>query len=175
MPSIVKHSPYVGVSSCLLGEMVRYDGSHKRNRTVRELAAEGLHFIPFCPEVEIGLGVPREPIQLVQTAAGTRCLGTKTKTLDVTESLNNLATQQRWADSLSGYIFKARSPSCGLSDVPILRGRNRANNGQGLFAARIKQTYPALPIADENQLENLEFRQDFIVRIQVYHQQQFGV
>ena len=163
----------IGVSSCLLGLPVRYDGKHKRHEIVLNLLNEKFNYQAFCPETEIGLGVPREPIHLLMTKSGLRCVGTQTSTLDVTEPLTEIASQQTWLESLSGYIFKARSPSCGIHNVPVVSGNRQNNSGQGLFAAQIRKRYPNLPVSDEQQLENLEFRRRFITQVEAYHQRHF--
>ena len=97
----------VGVSSCLLGQKVRYDGGHKYNEAIAKALAETFELIPFCPEVEIGLGVPREPIKLIESSTGLRCVGTLSEDLDVTDKLAGYADQQRSIHAgLCGYIFK---------------------------------------------------------------------
>ncbi|MBL4621099.1 MAG: DUF523 domain-containing protein [Immundisolibacteraceae bacterium] len=165
--------PVVGVSSCLLGRAVRYDGKHKRHATLLNLLHKKFEYQAFCPEMAIGMGIPREPIHLLLTESGLRAIGTKTSSLDVTEQLTEIANQQDWSKSISGYIFKTRSPSCGVRNVPVVTGDTKTNNGQGLFAAQIRKLYPKLPVADEQQLENSEFCRAFIAQIEVYHQQNF--
>ena len=161
--------PIIGVSSCLLGQAVRYDGNHKQNQTVLNLLQQNFSYRSFCPETEIGLGVPREAIQLVSNRSGIICIGTKTEALDVTQPLRGIADQQSWGQLLSGYIFKARSPSCGVDDVPIFHPTKKLANGRGLFTKRFLELFPDLPIADEQQLDNSEFRQNFIAQVQTYH------
>ena len=163
----------IGVSSCLLGRPVRYDGNHKRHETVLNLLSEKFDYQAFCPEIEIGLGVPREPIHLVLTTTGLRCIGTKTPGLDVTEPLTEIANQLTWLESLSGYIFKARSPSCGINNVPVVSADTQSSHGQGLFAAQIRKRYPNLPVSDEQQLESLEIRRRFTAQVEAYHQRNF--
>jgi len=155
----------VGISSCLLGEAVRYDGGHKYDPLINTQLAELFEFRPFCPEVAIGLGVPREPIQLVRTDRGIRVRGVRHPDVDVTDQLqqagNNRARE--FAD-LCGYIFKARSPSCGLEGVPTWTepGEQTGLYGSGAFAAALMSTRPGLAVTDETRLQNPELRVQFI-------------
>lgn len=104
-------SIYVGVSSCLLGERVRYDGRHKRDNVVTKILSRVFEFVPVCPEVSIGLGVPRAPIRLVGRVAAPRAIGVADASVDVTDKLASFgACMGRDLADLSGYIFKSRSP-----------------------------------------------------------------
>ena len=155
----------VGISSCLLGEAVRYDGGHKYDPLITTQLAELFEFRPFCPEMAIGLGVPREPIQLVRTDRGIRVRGIRHPEVDVTRHLqqagNNCARE--FAD-LCGYIFKARSPSCGLEGVPTWteQGEQSGLDGSGAFAAALLSARPGLAVTDEARLQNPDLRVQFI-------------
>ncbi|MFP6672374.1 MAG: DUF523 domain-containing protein, partial [Pirellulaceae bacterium] len=115
-PPTLPDKPRIAVSACLAGEAVRYDGDHKRHPQVVGLLASLFELIPVCPEVEIGLGIPREPIQLEQTTAGTRLVSVQSRqdyTLRMQQFARRTAVQiESW--QACGYLLKSRSPSCGL-------------------------------------------------------------
>lgn len=161
----------IGISSCLLGQRVRYDGDHQLSQSVVDCLAPHFSFKPFCPEMSIGLGVPREPITLIATQNGTRCVDAKTRSIDVTDSLRNeVNIQADWLAGISGYIFKKKSPSCGLTEVKIFRGGEMTREGVGLFAQQLQSQYPCLPIAEEDQFACDNFCRQFIERVKHYHQ-----
>ena len=155
----------VGVSSCLLGEAVRYDGGHKRVAWLVEDLGRSVELVPVCPEVEVGLGVPREPIHLVRRDAGLRIVR-------VADGADLTPRFERWMDDrldrlaalgLAGYVFKAGSPSCGLADVPIAdRSGNVVTTGDGLFAGALRRRWPHLPVVDERELATREGRERFV-------------
>ena len=159
----------VGISSCLLGEQVRFDSGHKRNSFIMNVLAPHFEFTPFCPEVEIGLGVPRETIRLVLVEGETHCVGTKTKQLDVTKKLKNCAREQaRWHQDLCGYILKKDSPSCGMERVRLYKNDVPERNGVGLYAAELIKNFPYLPIEEEGRLGDAVLRENFIQRVFIY-------
>ncbi len=146
--------PRIGVSSCLLGEKVRYDGGHKAQPHILELAAE-CEFIGFCPEFAAGLGVPRPPVELVAGDSGVRALGLDFPHGDVTELLTKTADTQCLAlqrQRIAGYLLKARSPSCGPGDVPV-RTDLAISHGMGLFADRLVNAFPDIPVTSEALLD----------------------
>ncbi|HZV00961.1 MAG TPA: DUF523 domain-containing protein [Planctomycetota bacterium] len=156
--------PRVGVSACLLGESVRHDGRHKRSEPVLELA-KAFELVPICPEVEIGLGVPREPIQLERREGVTKLLGV-TSRRDHTEAMTSFAARKlSELSGLSGYVLKSRSPSCGLVDTPLI---GTDEKGSGLFAAALRAAYPSLPIVDERSLEDPEACARFVALVRAY-------
>lgn len=162
--------PRIGISSCLLGQRVRYDGGHKFDRYIVETLGDYFEFVPVCPEAAIGLGVPRPPIHLVDTRAGVRALGVRDPTLDVTEPLRRFAQAKAGElGDLRGYLFKRGSPSCGMERVKI-RHENRmpARTGAGLFAETLMQRHPLLPCEEEGRLNDPVLRENFIVRVYVY-------
>ncbi|MGR9044970.1 MAG: YbgA family protein [Gammaproteobacteria bacterium] len=160
----------VGISSCLLGHQVRYDGGHKNNDYIRQTLGQFFELIPFCPEVESGMSVPRPPIQLRYTDQGVRCVGVKDHSFDVTEQLKTCSEQQRdWVRSLCGYILKKDSPSCGMSRVKIYRNDHADRVGIGLFAQFISDNFPLLPIEEEGRLGDPHLRENFIQRVYVLH------
>ena len=155
----------VGISSCLLGEQVRYDGGHKYDLLINTQLAGLFEFRPCCPEVAIGLGIPRKPIQLVRTDLGIRVREINNPDIDVTRKLqiygNSLA--RKFAD-VCGYIFKARSPSCGIEGVATWtqQGNQAALDGTGAFAAALLRAHPDLPVTDESRLQDAVLREHFI-------------
>ncbi|MDO8940729.1 MAG: DUF523 and DUF1722 domain-containing protein [Methylicorpusculum sp.] len=160
----------VGISSCLLGEAVRYDGGHKSNDYVRKTLGEYFQFVPFCPEVESGMGTPRPPIQLRHTGLGIRCVVVKDHTVDVTDSLTSCAAKQHdWLAGLCGYILKKDSPSCGMERVKIYRNDFAERNGTGLFAQHLKTHFPLLPMEEEGRLGDPRLRENFIQRVYVMY------
>ena len=151
--------PRVGVSSCLLGEEVRFNGGHKRYRFLTDELDPHVDWVPYCPEMEIGLGTPREPIRL--TAAGR--LVNRGGTADHTAAMAALPLP---AD-LDGYVFKAKSPSCRIRAIPRYRddGQRDAGAGPGLYAARVLSAFPLLAVEDEGRLNDPGLREDFVERI----------
>jgi uncharacterized protein YbbK (DUF523 family) len=159
--------PRVGISSCLLGEPVRYDGGHRRQSALLAEFAGQVEWIASCPEAELGLGVPRETIQIEQHAGSLRLM-TSTTRRDLTGEMIAWA-RGRAADlaarNISGYVFKARSPSCGVGSVAIIGG---AADGTGLFAAELIRRLPNLPVAEEDQLTIRSAREAFLGEVRRY-------
>ena len=161
----------VGISSCLLGEEVRYDGGHQKDAYITGVLARYFTWVPVCPELEVGMGVPREPIRLVGDAAAPRLLGVTSGT-DHTERMNEFA--RRRVDELrrrelSGYILKRASPSCGLERVKVYAGEGpAARTGTGLFARALTDALPLLPVEEEGRLNDVHLRDNFITRVFAY-------
>ena len=160
--------PLVGISACLLGDKVRYDGGDKLDPDIRDVLGKQVEFIGICPEQESGMGVPREAMRLVNVDGNVRLM-TQQTAKDMTQQMQTWM-QQKLAElsglPLCGYIFKARSPSCGLVSAPC----NQQDGGEakivsGLFAKALTDRFPALPVADEEQLHNVQFREHFIERV----------
>jgi len=170
--SISVHHPHIciGVSSCLLGEQVRYDGGHRHNDTITTILSRYFTLVPFCPEVAVGMGIPRPPIHLVKTNHGIRARGVENPQQDMTAVLAEYGRKIALETStLCGYIFKARSPSCGITDVPLFDEHNKLiGQGQGLFAAQIRLHHPELPVMDETALTEEELRERFIQAVLHY-------
>ena len=124
----------VGISTCLLGENVRFDGGHKRDRFFAEMLGKHFEWVPVCPEVEVGMGIPREAVRLVGAAEDPRMVGVKSGT-DWTRAMREWS-ERRLRDladlRLSGYIFKANSPSCGMMRVRVYREEMPSRDGRGL-------------------------------------------
>jgi uncharacterized protein YbbK (DUF523 family)/uncharacterized protein YbgA (DUF1722 family) len=178
MPVIHPYQPPpVGVSSCLLGDNVRYDGSNMGDDYITETLAHHLKFIPVCPEVAIGMGVPRSPIQLVSNKGEVFAVGVNKPELDVTADLVNFGKQKGYSsNALCGYIFKSRSPSCGLTDTPAI-AEGGTSEGPGIFSRQILKACPYLPVIDEISLKNPGLRDNFLERLFVmarWHQLLIG-
>ena len=164
----------LGISSCLLGQEVRYDGGHKHNGYITESLGQFFEFVPFCPEVAIGLGVPRPPIRLVKGVDGTRARGIKDPTLDVTDRLAEYAAKVApKLRGVSGYILKKGSPSCGMERVKVY-GRQgvSVSAGAGIYAGALMELLPELPFEEEGRLMDPVLRENFIERVFVYHRWQ---
>jgi uncharacterized protein YbgA (DUF1722 family)/uncharacterized protein YbbK (DUF523 family) len=160
----------IGISSCLLGEEVRFDGGHKNNSYITQTLGNYFSFKPFCPEVDIGLGTPREPIRLVVEKESVRCVGTKTSSLDVTNELIACAdNQQGWQQEIYGYILKKDSPSCGMERVKQYRNNSVERTGVGIYANQMMRNFPNLPIEEEGRLGDPIIRENFIQRVFIYY------
>lgn len=160
----------VGISSCLMGEPVRFDSGHKRNAFVNNVLKDYFEFVPFCPEVSIGLGIPRQTIRLSLQNDEVRCVGTKDPDLDVTEKLYQSAEDQKhWHQDLCGYILKKDSPSCGMERVRLYKGDIPDRTGIGLYAKRLMENFPNLPVEEEGRLGDPILRENFIQRVFVYY------
>ncbi len=161
----------IGVSACLLGELVRYDGGHKRNQMLLDYLALRYALVPICPEVAAGLGVPRPPVQLVARGVEIRAVGVLDERLDVTQPLIEYGRRVTAAAmGLCGFVFKSRSPSCGLGTTPIRNEDGSHQVGNGLFAQQIVQAWPELPVIDEESLQQPLLRQLFLRQVDGYGQ-----
>lgn len=162
----------LGVAACLLGEEVRFNGGHKRDRYVTGGLAEVAELVPLCPEVKIGLGVPREAIRLAQDANGDVRLVGSNSGADHTDAMRTFS-EGKAAEivgmSLSGYIFQTGSPSCGMERVKQYdRNGVPSKVGVGLFAAAVMAAMPLLPCEEEGRLNDDGLRENFLVRIFAY-------
>lgn len=163
----------IAVSSCLLGQEVRFDGSHKHNGYITQTLGTYFEYTAFCPEMAIGLGVPRPTIQLVQIESEIRVRGTRDPQLDVTDSLQAYARSVvPMLDGYCGYIFKKSSPSCGMERVKVYRNGNPVTSGRGAYADVIMRALPELPVEEEGRLMDPVLRENFIERVFVYHRWQ---
>ena len=161
----------IGISSCLLGDEVRFDGGHKRDAFLIETLSPFVEWVRVCPEVELGLGVPREPVRLVSTAGDIRMVGVESA-IDHTDGMRAYArrrVEELAAVGLSGYVLKSKSPSCGLGDVKVYDDSGAASHeGTGLFAAALSERFPDLPIEDESRLADAATRIRFLERASAY-------
>ena len=161
----------LGVSSCLLGNEVRFDGGHKRDRFVTDLLGRFIDWVPVCPEVEVGMGTPRPALRLVRGEDGVRMVEIKSK-LDHTRSMEKYSARRvrgLGALDLSGYILKNNSPSCGMTRVKVYGEASMPRkDGVGLFADALLKAYPSLPVEDEGRLNDAKLRENFIERVFAY-------
>lgn len=161
----------IGISSCLLGDEVRFDGGHKRDAPLLAALDPYVEWVRVCPEVEMGMGVPREPVRLVGSADGIRMIAVHTR-VDHTESMRAFAARRVVALAsmdLRGYVLKADSPSCGPDGVKVFDATGAfTRSGTGLFAAALKDGLPGLPIEQEARLGDPRLRDEFLQRVFAY-------
>ena len=159
----------VGISSCLLGERVRYDGGHKKHSYILDTLGKYFTYTAFCPEMAIGLGVPRETIRLSDVGGEIRVLGSKNAQLDVTDKLQTVAMQERdWHANMCGYIVKKDSPSCGMERVKVYIEGRVERRGAGLYTQTVMANFPNLPVEEEGRLGDAALRENFIQRVFIY-------
>jgi uncharacterized protein YbgA (DUF1722 family)/uncharacterized protein YbbK (DUF523 family) len=162
----------IGISACLLGENVRYDGGHKRDAFLVETFGKFVEWVPICPEVELGLGTPRPPIRLVRAEGDVRLIAPDSGT-------DHTAAMQAFADkraavlkraNLCGYVLKKDSPSCGMERVKVYRpqGGVPTRDGRGLFARALLAHLPHLPVEEEGRLCDPKLRESFVERVFAY-------
>ncbi len=161
----------IGISSCLAGQRVRYDGGHKLDRYITETLGQYFQYVPVCPEVEYGLPVPRESLRLVGDPASPRLVTSRTG-IDHTQGM------KRWAEKklddlareeLCGFIFKSRSPSSGLKGVKVYTPSGMpSRSGTGIFGAAFTRRNPLLPVIDDGRLHDPDLRETFIDSVFVY-------
>lgn len=158
----------IGVSACLLGHEVRWNGGHKRDPWITGTLGRWFDWVPVCPEEEIGLGTPREPLRLEGDPKAPRLVFRETRG-DLTGRMRDYAAVRagRLAGlDLSGYILKSDSPSCGMERVPVYgSGAQAVKRGVGLFAAALRARLPLLPIEEEGRLRDPGLRENFIERV----------
>ncbi len=163
--------PVIGISSCLLGNNVRYDGGHKLDRFLRDVLGKFVDFVPVCPEHECGLPIPREAMRLVSVDGSIRLLTQKTGK-DITPQM------EKWAEPvledlagkrLCGFVFKANSPSSGMERVKVYNEKGYSQKtGVGIFADMFMKKFPCLPVEEEGRLNDDNLRENFIERIFVF-------
>jgi uncharacterized protein YbgA (DUF1722 family)/uncharacterized protein YbbK (DUF523 family) len=165
----------IGISACLLGKKVRFDAGHKHDRFVADRLGQFVKFVSVCPEVEVGMGVPREAVRLVGDPEAPRMVGNKTGE-DWTDRMNDYLqkrVKQKRLQNLSGCILKNRSPSCGMERVKVyIKPDTVRRKGVGLFAKALMTQFPDLPIEEEGRLSDPGLRENFIERIFAYHRLQ---
>lgn len=158
----------VGISSCLLGNHVRWNGGHKRDRYLVETLGQFVEWVPVCPEVETGLGVPRETLRLVGDADDPRLVTTKTG-IDHTDAMQQWAHERLKdlaAENLCGFVFKCDSPSSGMVRVKVYNAKGHPEKkGVGIFARAFMNRFPLIPAEDDGRLHNPGIRENFIAQI----------
>ncbi len=162
----------VGISMCLLGEKVRYDGGHKKDLYLTDVLGAYFRWVPVCPELEVGMGVPREPVRLTGTIEHPRMVGQQSGS-DWTDRMESYSREKVNGISgmkLCGFILKSDSPSCGMERVRVYSAKGiPARSGRGLFASVLMKNYPLLPIEEEGRLNNAALRENFITRVFAFH------
>ncbi len=159
----------IGISSCLLGNAVRYDGGNKLDQYLRETLGQFVEWVAICPEVEAGLSVPREPMQLIDEGARTRLITVETgrDQTDLLMRWAGMAMERLEQEGVRGFIFKARSPSCGVRDTPFFSAAGEIVGVRaGLFALAVMNRFPSLPVDDEERLRDSRVREEFLRRVQ---------
>ncbi|GII58169.1 hypothetical protein Pth03_65580 [Planotetraspora thailandica] len=166
--------PRIAVSSCLLGDPVRFNGGHSRDRFLTDVLSRHVDWVPICPEMEIGLGAPRETLRLERSPGGPR-LVTRSSRVDLTAPMTALARSRAAGLDVDGYVFKSKSPSCGIHGIPIHAGgagtppartgvgADRRN--RGLFAGIVIGAHPLLAVEDEGRLHDAVLREAFVERV----------
>ncbi len=161
----------LGISACLLGEKVRYDGGHKLDRYLTNTLGKYVDYVPVCPEVEAGFGIPRETMHLEGDLNAPRLVTRKTKR-DLTEPMLQWAKKrvvELEAEDLCGFIFKSRSPSSGMERIPVFNDKGMpVKKGVGLFARTFMDHFPLLPVEDEGRLHDPKLRENFIECVFVF-------
>lgn len=161
----------LGISSCLLGEKVRYDGGHKLDHYLRETLGQYVNWLPVCPEIEYGLPVPREAMRLIGTEEGPRLITTHTG-VDHTDGMRRWAGQrinELEKEDLCGFVFKSRSPSSGMRGVKVYSPSGiPVRTGVGIFAETFMERFPLLPVEDDGRLQDPALRENFIERVFVF-------
>jgi len=168
------NKPIVAISSCLLGNPVRYDGKDKRHLVLQETLGELVEWLPVCPEVEAGLGVPRPPVELIHGANRIKVLGRDNKRLDVSAELRSAALRleamlnsPRYTDDLCGFIWQSRSPSCGLGSTPLKNAAGEViAHRSGVVAGFLASQFPWLPMREDTQLISMSACMDFYAELE---------
>ena len=161
----------LGISACLLGEEVRFDGGHKRDPFLTGVLSRHVEWVTVCPEVEVGMGTPRETLRLVRDGAGPIRMVTTRSTVDHTDSMNAWSKRRVEAlsrEDLDGYVLKKDSPSCGMERVKVYGGAVAAREGRGLYAEALIARLPLLPVEEEGRLHDARLRENFIERVFAY-------
>ncbi|GJQ59413.1 MAG: DUF1722 domain-containing protein [Candidatus Scalindua sp. AMX11] len=158
----------IGISSCLLGDKVRYDGNHRLDRFVTDTLGQYFEFIPVCPEIEFGLSIPREPMHLFGSPESPLLVTVKTG-IDYTERMLKWGERKLYElekENLCGFIFKCGSPSSGIRGVKVYMSSGTVTKtGKGLFGGAFIKYFPLIPVEDDGRLHNPRFRENFIERI----------
>jgi len=165
----------VGISSCLLGKEVRFDGGHKRDRYLTDTLGIFFEWVPVCPEVELGLGTPRETLRLIGEPESPRLVFRKTGG-DITDGMQGWSQkrlEQLARQDLSGYILKSDSPSCGMERVRVYgTGGMPSKTGVGIYARALLDRFPFLPVEEEGRLHDIPLRENFVDRVFCYRRWQ---
>jgi uncharacterized protein YbbK (DUF523 family) len=165
---IMKNAFKIGISRCLLGERVRYDGGHSRDSFLVDTLGRYVSYVPVCPEVECGMPIPRESLQLEGDPENPRLITTYTR-IDHTEAMKKWAKQrleELAKENLCGFIFKKNSPSSGLFRVCVYDGKgDPSQTGSGIFARAFTERFPLIPVEEDGRLNDPEIRGNFIEQV----------
>jgi len=161
----------IGISACLMGDEVRYNGGHKRSRICLNQLSSIFEYAPFCPEVAVGLGIPREAIHIIDKDGAQRVVGTKTDTIDVTDELYEYGKMiGEQSKAFSGYVLMKNSPSCGLYSAKVYRGQSPLpGKHAGMFVRGLQTVNPLLPLEEEGRLNDPVLRENFVAWVGAYH------
>lgn len=161
----------IGISSCLLGEELRFNGGHKRSRLCTDVLSSVFDFKGVCPEVAIGMGVPREAIRIVEKEGQDHVVGTRTADLDVTDELYAYGLEVGAASlDYSGFVLKKGSPSCGLYSAKVYRNDHPLPGAhQGVFVRALLKVNPLMPVEEEGRLNDAALRENFVSAVFLYH------
>lgn len=163
----------IGISGCLLGRHVRYDGAHKYNAYIAETLGRVFKLVPVCPEIAIGLGAPRTPIRLEGDPRRPRAVSIDARRRDVTGDLTACGERvARELSDISGFILKSRSPSCGMQGVKVHAARKVRTYATGIFVHSLMQTRPLLPVEEDDRLGDPDIRENFLERVFAYRRLQ---
>jgi uncharacterized protein YbgA (DUF1722 family)/uncharacterized protein YbbK (DUF523 family) len=161
----------IGISSCLLGEKVRYDGGHRLDRYITDTLGHYFEWVPVCPEVECGLPVPRESMHLIGDPVSPRIVTIRTG-VDHTEGMKKWAADklsQLDKEDLCGFIFKSKSPSSGIGGIKVYTSSGMSSNkGTGIFGGAFMHYFPLIPVIDDGRLHNPNLRENFIEQVLIY-------
>lgn len=165
--------PGLGISACLLGDQVRFDGGHKRDAFLTDILSPHVRWVRVCPEVEVGMGTPRETLRLERRGRGAIRMVTTRTHIDHTGAMSAWARKRLTElerENLCGYVLKKDSPSCGMERVKIFDASGvPQRTGRGIFAEALLQRFPNLPVEEEGRLSDPRLRENFIERVFAYH------
>jgi len=158
----------LGVSACLMGDQVRWNGGHSRDRYLTDILSQYVEYVPVCPEVECGMGVPRETLRLVGDPDNPKLVTSKTN-IDHTQKMTEWAlkrVKELEKENLCGFVFKKNSPSSGLFRVPVRTSKGMSQKkGRGIFARVFTEHFPLVPVEEEGRLNDPKLRETFIEQI----------
>jgi uncharacterized protein YbgA (DUF1722 family)/uncharacterized protein YbbK (DUF523 family) len=164
----------IGISACLLGEKVRYDGGHRLDQYITETLGRYFEWVPVCPEVEYGLPVPREAMHLSGEPSSPRLVTVRTG-IDHTDGMKKWAADKLIRlekENLCGFIFKSKSPSSGIGGIKVYSSSGITNKGTGIFGGAFMHYFPLIPAIDDGRLHNPDLRENFIEQVLVYNRWQ---
>ncbi len=177
VPENVRSKPVLGISECLMGKEVRYNGGHKLSRYCTQVLAQYFDFRPICPEVQIGLSVPRPTIRLAEKNGSVRVIATDNADVDYSNDLIGLARNVAPSmQGLSGFIFMQKSPSCGINSTKVYGEKGQPiYMSDGAFSGELKKLLPLMPVTESGRLNDNPLKENFISSVYAYHDWQTKV